>query len=131
MVKSLERTFAEVGRAARNGLRAQGHNGGAELGEIAAAVGSDKKICIGVVSHRTLQLERPAEVAALIRKALAHIEPERLLLSSDCGFGRQGMSRIHALYKMVAIVQGANIVRGELGLPTAAVAAAEPRYSLV
>jgi hypothetical protein len=27
------------------------------------------------------------------------------------------MSRIHALYKMVAIVQNANIVRGELGLP--------------
>ena len=36
------------------------------------------------------------------------VEPERV--SSDCGFGRQGMSRIHALYKMVAIVQDANIV---------------------
>jgi 5-methyltetrahydropteroyltriglutamate--homocysteine methyltransferase len=106
-------------------------NGGAEFGEIAAAVSKDKKICIGVVSHRTLQVERSDEVAALIRKALMHIEPERLLLSSDCGFGRQGMSRIHALYKMVAIVQGANIVRGELGLPEVQVAAAEPRYSLV
>jgi 5-methyltetrahydropteroyltriglutamate--homocysteine methyltransferase len=105
-------------------------NGGAELDDIAAAVGKDKKICIGVVSHRTLQIERPDEVAALIRKALLHIEPQRLLLSSDCGFGRQGMSRIHALYKMVAIVQGANIVRRELGLPMVPIAAAEPRYSL-
>jgi len=38
---------------------------------------------------------------------------------------------IHALYKMVAIVQGANIVRGELGLPEVPVAAAKPPYSLV
>jgi 5-methyltetrahydropteroyltriglutamate--homocysteine methyltransferase len=106
-------------------------NGGAEIAEIAAAVSKDKKICIGVVSHRTLQVERPGEVAALIRKALEHIEPERLLLSSDCGFGRQGMSRIHALYKMVATVQGANIVRHELGLPEASIAAADQRYSLV
>ena len=105
-------------------------NDGAELAEIAAAVGTDKKICIGAVSHRTLQVERPEAVAALIRKALRHIAPQRLLLSSDCGFG-QGMSRIHALYKMVALVEGANIVRGELGLPQAPVTAAEPRYELV
>ena len=83
-------------------------NDGAEFGETAAAVSTDQKICIGVVRHRTLQVERSDEVAALIRKALMHIEPERV--SSDCGFGRQGMSRIHALYKMVAIVQDANIV---------------------
>ncbi len=41
------------------------------------------------------------------------------------------MSRIHALYKMVAIVQGANIVRRELGLPETDIAAADSRYSLV
>ena len=77
-------------------------NDGAELAEIAAAVSRDKKICIGVVSHRTLQVEMPEDVAALIRKALKHIAPEQLILSSDCGFGRQGMSRIHAFYKMIA-----------------------------
>lgn len=106
-------------------------NDGAELLEIAAALSKDKKICIGVVSHRTLQVEMPEQVAALVRKALKHIEPERLVLSSDCGFGRQGMSRIHALYKMIAIVRGANIVRRELGLPEAPIPAADPRYALV
>ena len=106
-------------------------NSGAELPEIAAAVGRDKKICIGVVSHRTLQVEQPDEVAALIRNALRYIEPERLVLSSDCGFGRQGMSRLRAFYKMIAIVEGANIVREELGLPKVAIPAADPRYSLV
>ena len=68
-------------------------NGGAELADIAAGVSNDKKICIGGVYHRTLEVERPDDVAALIRKALQYIEPERLIVSSDCGFGRQGMSR--------------------------------------
>jgi 5-methyltetrahydropteroyltriglutamate--homocysteine methyltransferase len=45
--------------------------------------------------------------------------------------GREGMSRRHAFYKMVALVQGTNIVRRELGLPEAECLCAEPRYSLV
>lgn len=105
-------------------------NGGAEIAEIAGAIGKDKKICIGVVRHRSLQVETPEEVAALIRLALKHIEPDRLIVGSDCGFGRQGMSRVHAFYKMVATVRGANIVRRELGLPEAVVAAADERFLL-
>jgi methionine synthase II (cobalamin-independent) len=91
----------------------------------------EKKVALGVISHRTLQVERPEEVAALIRLALEHVEPERLILSSDCGFGRQSMSRMHAYYKMVALVRGANIVRRELGLPEAYVPGADPRLSMV
>jgi 5-methyltetrahydropteroyltriglutamate--homocysteine methyltransferase len=90
----------------------------------------DKKIVIGVVDHRTLQVERPEEVAALIREALKYIEPERLVISTDCGMGREGMGRRHAAYKMVSIVLGTNIVRKELGLPEAPCLAADPRYSL-
>ena len=56
---------------------------------------------IGVIDHHTLQVERPDEVAALIREALKHIPPERLVISSDCGMGREGMGRRHAAYKMV------------------------------
>lgn len=94
-------------------------NNGAEIADVAAALSKDKKLCIGVVSHRNLQVELPEEIAALIRKALEHIEPERLLLSSDCGFGRQGMNRTHAFYKMIAIVRGANLVRRDLGIAEA------------
>jgi 5-methyltetrahydropteroyltriglutamate--homocysteine methyltransferase len=106
-------------------------NGGAELADIAAAISTDKKICIGGVTHRTLQVESPEQVAALVRKALAHIAPERLLISTDCGFGRQGMSRIHAFYKMVALVRGVNIVRQELGIAPSRVLAAEGRYDFL
>ena len=106
-------------------------NGGEELEEIGAAISKDKKICIGVLDHRSLQVERPDDIAALIRKAMKYIEPERLILSSDCGFGRQGMSRVHAFYKMVAMVWGANIVRKELGLDEAPIPAADERYSFL
>jgi 5-methyltetrahydropteroyltriglutamate--homocysteine methyltransferase len=90
----------------------------------------DKKVVIGVIDHHTLQVERPDQVADLIRTSLKHIPPERLIVSSDCGMGREGMGRRHASYKMVAMVLGANMVRKELGLPEAECLAADPRYSL-
>ena len=103
-------------------------NNGAEIADVAAAIDSKTKICIGVLNHRSLQIELPDDVAALIRKALKSMPPERLLLSSDCGFGRQGMSRTHAFYKMVAMVRGANIVRRELGLAEAEIPASDGRF---
>ena len=78
-----------------------------------------------------LQVETPDEVAAKIRAALEHIAPERLVISTDCGMGREGMSRRHAFYKMVSLVLGTNIVRKELGLPQAECLAADERYSLI
>jgi 5-methyltetrahydropteroyltriglutamate--homocysteine methyltransferase len=90
----------------------------------------EKKIVIGVIDHHTLQVERPDQVADIIRAALKHIPAERLMISSDCGMGREGMSRRHAVYKMVAMVLGTNIVRKELGLPEAECLAADARYSL-
>ena len=106
-------------------------NRGMDFEAIGKTISKDKKVALGVISHRTLQVERPEEVAELIRVALRYIEPERLILSSDCGFGRQSMSRMHAYYKMVALVRGANIVRRELGLPETYVPGADPRLSMV
>jgi 5-methyltetrahydropteroyltriglutamate--homocysteine methyltransferase len=105
-------------------------NGGTDIASVARHLGKDKKLCIGVISHRNLQVEQPADVAALIRKALEHVEPERLVVSSDCGFGRQGMSRTHAYYKMIAMVRGVNTVKRELGLPEAEIPAANERLML-
>ena len=104
--------------------------GGGDL-EAFGKIITDKKIAIGVIDHHTLQVERPDEIAEHIRAALKYIPAERLIISSDCGMGREGMSRRHAYYKMVAMVLGTNIVRKELGLPEAECLAADPRYSLV
>jgi 5-methyltetrahydropteroyltriglutamate--homocysteine methyltransferase len=104
-------------------------SGRAELNLIGERL-SDIKVGIGVIDHHTLQVERPVEVADHIREALGHIPAERLVITSDCGMGREGMSRRHARYKIGAIVQGTNIVRKELGLPEAVCRMADDRYSL-
>ena len=91
----------------------------------------DKKVVIGVIDHHTLQIERPDQVADIVREALKHTPPERLVISSDCGMGREGMSRRHAFYKMVALVQGVNIVKKELGIPVTESLAADPKFSLI
>jgi len=104
--------------------------GGMDLEDFGRII-TDKKIAIGVIDHHTLQVERPDDIADHIRRALKHIPAERLVISSDCGMGREGMSRRHAFYKMVALVLGTNIVRRELGLPPARCLAADPHFSLV
>lgn len=106
-------------------------NRGMDFEAIGKGISKDKKIALGVISHRTLQVERPEEIAELIRLALKWIEPERLMLSSDCGFGRQGISRMHALYKMVSLSRAANIVRKELKLPEVEIPATDPKLSMV
>jgi len=88
-----------------------------------------KKIAIGVINHTATTVEPPALVANLIRKALEYVPPERLIISADCGFGREGLSRRIAFYKCVSLVLGTNIVRKELGLPEAEVRAADPRFA--
>ena len=57
----------------------------------------------------------PDEVADAGAAGAEVIPAERLVLSSDCGMGREGMSRRHAFYKMVALVQGVNIVKQGAG----------------
>ena len=104
-------------------------SGFADVEAIGAAI-TEKKVAIGVIDHHTLQVERPEQIAEQLRAALQHIPAERLIACSDCGMGREGMSRRHARYKMVALVEGTNIVRKELGLPEAECRAADPRYSL-
>ncbi len=87
---------------------------------------TEAKIAIGVVSHTATNVEPPERVANLIRRALEYIPVERLIITTDCGFGREGLSRRIAFYKCVALVEGTNIVRQELGLPEAEIRAADP-----
>ena len=90
---------------------------------------TNKKIAIGVVNHTNTVVESPEQVAGLIRRALEFVPVERLIISTDCGFGREGISRRIAFHKCVALVQGTNIVRKELGLPETVVRAADPQFA--
>jgi 5-methyltetrahydropteroyltriglutamate--homocysteine methyltransferase len=51
-------------------------------------------------------------VAARIRRALPYVSPERLVVAPDCGM--KYLPRDVAFAKMVAMVDGAAIVRREL-----------------
>lgn len=90
---------------------------------------TNKKIAIGVINHTVTTVEPPEMVADLIRKALEYVPPERLIITADCGFGREGLSRRIAFYKCISLVQGTNLVRKELNLPPVEVRAADPRYA--
>jgi 5-methyltetrahydropteroyltriglutamate--homocysteine methyltransferase len=104
-------------------------SGGQDLEAIGQHI-TDMKIAIGVIDHHSLQVERPDAVAEHIRTALKYVPAERLVISSDCGMGREGMSRRHAFYKMGSLVQGTNIVRKEIGAPEGECLLADPRFTL-
>ena len=85
-----------------------------ELGDadLLRALPGDKKVHVGVIDVRTLEIEHPEQVAERIRKVLGHIEPERVTLTTDCGLKQ--LPRPCAIQKLRAMVQGAAIVRREL-----------------
>jgi 5-methyltetrahydropteroyltriglutamate--homocysteine methyltransferase len=89
-----------------------------------------KKIAVGIVNHRTLMVDSADAVAADIRRALEFIDVENLILTTNCGFGRQGFNRLVAFYKASSIAQGANIVRRELGLPETEIPSTNPRLQI-
>jgi 5-methyltetrahydropteroyltriglutamate--homocysteine methyltransferase len=90
---------------------------------------TDKKIGIGVVDHTRTTVETPEMVASTIRRALEYVPAERLIITADCGFGREGLSRRIAHFKCVSLVLGTNIVRRELGLEEARCRVADPAYA--
>ena len=73
----------------------------------------DKKVHVGVIDVRTLEIEHPAQVADRVRKVLQHIEADRVTLTTDCGLKQ--LPRVVAIEKLRALVEGAAIVRKELG----------------
>ena len=88
-----------------------------------------KKIAVGVISHRTLQADFPQVIADRVRRCLECIPADKLILSTDCGFGRQGFNRHLAFYKTVAIPMARNLILKELGLPERYVPAADEKLA--
>ncbi|MBM3490686.1 MAG: 5-methyltetrahydropteroyltriglutamate--homocysteine methyltransferase [Alphaproteobacteria bacterium] len=71
-----------------------------------------KDIMLGVLDLSTHEVETPQVVAGRIRRALPHVAPERLIIAPDCGM--KYLPRAVAFAKLVAMVEGARIVRREL-----------------
>ena len=74
----------------------------------------DKKILVGCIDLSDPNVETPDVVAARIRRALAHVAPERVILAPDCGM--KYLPREVAQGKLRAMVEAAKVLRREHGV---------------
>jgi len=72
-----------------------------------------KQIILGVLDLSSHEVETPQTVAERIRRALPYVAAENVVVGPDCGM--KYLPRDVAFGKMQAMVEGARIVRGELG----------------
>jgi len=72
-----------------------------------------KTIILGTLDLSDMAVETPETVAARIRRALPYVPAERIVVAPDCGL--KYLPREVAYGKMRAMVEGAKIVRQELG----------------
>jgi 5-methyltetrahydropteroyltriglutamate--homocysteine methyltransferase len=68
---------------------------------------------LGVIDLSDMNVETPEQVAARIRRALPFTDPKKVIVCTDCGM--KYLPREVAFGKMKAMVDGASIVRRELG----------------
>jgi 5-methyltetrahydropteroyltriglutamate--homocysteine methyltransferase len=71
-----------------------------------------KTIILGVIDLADMNVETPQIVAERIRRALAHVPAERLVVAPDCGM--KYLQRPIAFAKMKAMTEGAALVRREI-----------------
>ncbi len=69
----------------------------------------DKQLLIGAIDVATDRIESPEEVAAVIRQAMEHAEPARILPCTNCGMAP--LARDVAAGKLHALAAGAALVR--------------------
>ena len=72
-----------------------------------------KTIILGVIDLNDMTVETPEKVAARIRRALPFVAPENIIAAPDCGM--KYLPREVAFGKMRAMVEGAKLMRAELG----------------
>ena len=68
---------------------------------------------VGAIDVATQDVETPEQVAAVLRTAIRHAPPERILGCTNCGM--VPLPRPVARAKMQALARGAALLRKELG----------------
>ena len=72
-----------------------------------------KKIILGVIDLNDMAVETPEKVAARVRRALPYAKAEDIIVAPDCGM--KYLPREVAFEKLKAMVEGAKLMRAELG----------------
>ena len=71
-----------------------------------------KEVLLGAIDVASERIETPEEVAAVLRRALAFVAPERLVACTNCGMAP--LDRAIANAKLQALGAGAALLRKEL-----------------
>ena len=104
-------TLPLLGESRINQVSVECAASGVDVALLAGVRGKD--VLLGVIDVGTEEVESPALVAERIRKALPYVEPGHLFPCTDCGLVPR--TRQAARAKLHALVEGARLVRRELG----------------
>ena len=108
--RQYERTFPLLAKSRLDQVSLECANSRVPLELLSLLRGKD--VLVGVVDVATDVVETPEQVAAVIRKALPFVRPERLYPCTNCGM--VPLAREVARGKLRALAAGAAIVRREL-----------------
>ncbi len=82
--------------------------------EIIGAIAERMDVAVGIIDVKNYYVETPDDVAASVRRCLAHAPAERLAFAPDCGLSQT--ARWAARQKLVNMVAGVRRVREEIGV---------------
>jgi 5-methyltetrahydropteroyltriglutamate--homocysteine methyltransferase len=72
-----------------------------------------KKIVVGCIDLNDMTVETPEVVVARIKRSLAYVKPEDVILAPDCGM--KYLPHDVAFGKMKSMVAAAKVLRAEYG----------------
>jgi 5-methyltetrahydropteroyltriglutamate--homocysteine methyltransferase len=108
--RQYEQTFPHLARSRIGGVSIECANSRVPIALIGLLGAKD--VLVGAIDVATMQVETPAEVAAVIRTALPHVKPAQIYPCTNCGM--VPLPRDVARAKLEALGAGAELVRREL-----------------
>jgi 5-methyltetrahydropteroyltriglutamate--homocysteine methyltransferase len=109
--RQYEETFPLLQRSSIDTISLESHNSRVPLDLVEILRG--KKVMLGAIDVATPEVDTPDAVADTLRKALAFVDADKLVASTNCGMAP--LPRGVALAKLGALSAGAAIVRDEVG----------------
>jgi 5-methyltetrahydropteroyltriglutamate--homocysteine methyltransferase len=110
--RQYEETFPHLAKSRIDQISLECANSKVPIDLIGLLAGKD--VLVGAIDVASETVETPEEVAAVIRKALAFVKPEKLYPCTNCGMAP--LDRAVSRGKLAALAAGAAIVRRELGV---------------
>ncbi|WPR65428.1 methionine synthase [Glutamicibacter protophormiae] len=105
-----EKSFPLLQRSSIDTISLESHHSNVPLEVVELVRG--KRVMLGAIDVANQQIETPDEVAETLRKALAYVDADKLIPSTNCGMAP--FPRDVALAKLSALSAGAAVLREEL-----------------